>query len=33
VARERALKGQFGPVERVEGRLYITPSRSVGQHE
>ena len=23
-ARERALKGCFGPVERVGGRLYVT---------
>jgi hypothetical protein len=25
VARERALKGCFGPVERVDGRLYVVP--------
>ena len=24
VARDRALKGCFGPVERVDGRLYVT---------
>ena len=26
VARERALKGCFGSVERVDGRLYVIPS-------
>jgi len=26
VARERALKGCFGPVHRVDGRLYVTPA-------
>jgi hypothetical protein len=25
-ARERALKGDFGPVERVDGRLYVQRS-------
>ena len=25
-ARERALKGCFGPVERVDGRLYVQRS-------
>jgi hypothetical protein len=28
VARERALKGCFGPVERIDGRLYMGRSRS-----
>ena len=30
VARERALKGLFGTVARVGGRLYVTPT---GRHE
>ena len=26
--RERALKGWFGPVERIDGRLYVGRNRS-----
>ena len=26
VARERALRGEYGQVERVGGRLYVTPA-------
>ena len=34
VARERALKGHFGSVERVHGRLYVHPAEGLaGQHE
>jgi hypothetical protein len=28
VARERALRGLFGPVQRIAGRLYITTPRT-----
>jgi hypothetical protein len=30
-ARDRALKGQFGPVKRVEGRLYVIARTTAGK--
>jgi hypothetical protein len=31
VARERALKGLFGTVARIGGRLYVTPTPRHGR--